>query len=353
MNEIIDQEKASRILIVDDHEPNIELLKCMLEMHGFNKILTTTDSREVVDLYLNSQPDLILLDLKMPHLDGFQVLEQLNQATEGDFLPVIMITAQNDQENKMRALELGAREFIGKPFNQSEVITRIKNILEIKRLHNSVKDQNRILEKKVEERTQELKDLQLELIWRLLKAAEFRDDTTGNHISRIGYYSKELGRLAGLNNQTCEKLLHASMMHDIGKVGIPDHILLKADKLTEEEWEKMKEHTIKGAKILSGSHSDIIQMAEIIALTHHEKWNGTGYPLQLKGEEITIESRITAVCDVFDALLSLRPYKAKWPLEAVVEEMKKLSGVALDPRLTQLFLENLPNFIRIKNQFEE
>ncbi|PKM94526.1 MAG: two-component system response regulator [Firmicutes bacterium HGW-Firmicutes-1] len=346
-------EVDSKILIVDDDEANISSFRRMLEMNDFTNIISTTDSREVVAFYLKEKPDLILLDLKMPYLDGFQVLEQLNLIKEDEYLPVIMITAENDRQTKMRALELGAREFISKPFDQAEAITRIKNLLQIKILHNSIIDQNHSLERKVEERTRELKDMQLEIIQRLLRAAEFRDDSTGFHISRIGYYARELGKLNGFSKSDCEKLLHASMMHDIGKVGIPDHILLKPGKLTKEEWEIMKQHTIKGAQILSGSKSEIMQLAEIIALTHHEKWDGTGYPSQLKGEEIPIESRITTLCDVFDALLSVRPYKHAWPFVEVVEEIKKNSGVFFDPQLTTLFLQNLSNFIEIKNKYLE
>lgn len=343
----------AKILVVDDNSSNVLLLRRMLEINQFKNILTTTDSREVVQIYLNHNPDLILLDLKMPHLDGFQVLEQLNQIKEDEYLPVIMITAQNDQDSKMRALALGAREFIGKPFDQAEIIMRIKNILEIKMLHNNVKDQNRLLEKKVEERTKELRSMQLELIQRLLRAAEFRDDSTGFHITRIGYYARALAKLAGLSDSDCEKILHASMMHDIGKIGVPDHILLKPGLLTSEEWEVMRLHTTRGAHILTDSKSDVIQLAEQIALTHHEKWDGTGYPNGLKGTEIPIASRITSICDVFDALLSERPYKKAWPLEDVVIYIQENKGKHFDPELTQLFLDYIAIFVQIKKKYAQ
>lgn len=346
-------EMGPKILIVDDNPSNVLLLQRMLRINNYTNIITTTDSRDVISLYLTNNPDLILLDLKMPYLDGFQVLEQLNQIKEDDFLPVIMVTAQNDKENRIKAFELGAKEFIGKPFDQSEVIMRIKNMLEIRLLHNKVREQNRRLEGKVIERTKELQDMQLELIQRLLRAAEFRDNATGNHITRIGLYAHELGVLLGLSKKHCEQLLHSSMMHDIGKIGIPDRILLKPAKLTPEEWEIMKLHTVKGSQILSGSSSEIIQMAEKIALTHHEKWDGTGYPHRLKGEEIPVESRITAICDVFDALLSVRPYKNMWELPDTIEEIRKSSGTHFDPLIANVFLDNLPIFIKIRSDLME
>jgi putative two-component system response regulator len=344
--------KNSRILIVDDVATNVFLLEQLLKINGFSNIIKITDSREVLSTYIETKPDLVLLDLNMPHFDGFQILEQLNTISRDDYLSVIVITAQSDKENRLKALQMGAKDFIGKPFDPTEVIMRVSNLLEIRMLHNAVIEDNHLLEARVQERTREIEDIQLELVQKLLIAAEFRDDATGNHIIRIGMYARELGKLLRLDEQFCYNLSKASMMHDIGKIAIPDNILLKPAALTFEEMEIMKKHTNRGADILTGSVSEVLQLGEIIALTHHEKWDGSGYPNGLKGEEIPITGRITAICDVFDALLSERPYKKPWSLEAVLVLMKNENGLHFDPRLLQLFLDNLNIFIDIRRNFE-
>lgn len=341
--------KSPTILIIDDNSTNVLLLEKMLGIFGYNNIISSTDSREAIDLYKTYEPDLLLLDLKMPYLDGFQVLEKLNEIKEDDYIPVIIITAQDDKENRIKALKLGAKDFIGKPFDNAEVMMRIRNMLEIRLLQKQVKENNKHLKDRVKDRTRKLEGLQIELIERLLRAAEFRDNDTGNHVSRIGAYAFELGKLTGLSNEFCDMLMYASMMHDIGKIGIPDSILLKTDKLDKEEWETMKTHTDKGAEIMTESSFGVIQLAEEIALYHHERWDGTGYPKGLREDEIPIAGRITAICDVFDALLSDRPYKKAWPLEAVIKEIEKGRGTHFDPYLAQLFLDNIDMFIDIKD----
>lgn len=351
-NNQLKNEKEAKILIIDDNLANIMLLEKMLKIYGYTNTKTSTDSRQVLKIYTEWNPDLILLDLKMPFLDGFQVLEQLNEIKGEDYLSIIVVTAQNDKKNLLKALDLGAKDFIGKPFDHSEVMMRIRNMLEMRLLHNQVIENNRILEEKVKERTEELQDLQIELIQRLVKAAEFRDNDTGSHINRIGLYTSELAKLVGISKYCCNLLHHASMMHDIGKIGIADEILLKPGKLNAEEWVKMKLHTIKGAQILTGSTFEIIKMGEKIALTHHEKWDGSGYPNGLKGEEIPLVGRITALCDVFDALLSKRPYKEPWPLDKVLAEIKKGSGNHFDPSLVCIFLDSLPIFLDIKEKYQ-
>lgn len=341
-----------KILIVDDSYSSSLLLEKMLKKHDYDNIKILTDSREVIDMYREYKPDLLLLDLRMPFLDGLQVMEQLNDIKGEDYLPVIVITADEDKEYRLKALKYGAKDYILKPFDQAEIIMRIRNMLEIRLLHNEVRNNNKILEEKVIERTKKLEDAQIELLQRLLRAAEFRDNDTGDHIARMGLYSYELGKILGFNEEYCKMLRHASMMHDIGKVGIPDNILLKPAKLDEDEWVKMKTHTTKGAEILSNSSSELVQMAEQIALTHHEKYDGSGYPSGLKGEEIPLSGRITAICDVFDALLSKRPYKEAWDVEDVIEEVKKGAGSHFDPVLVDVFLKNINKFISIKEKFE-
>lgn len=344
----IQNKKNSTILIIDDNPTDIVLFKKMLENFGYKSILSSTDQREIIDLYKTYEIDLLLLDLKTHCIDGFQILEKLDEIKIDDHIPVIIITTEDDKENRLKALKLGAKDFITKPFDDIEVMIKIQNILEMRLLQKEVKEKNKQLNERVVDRTKQLEGLQIELIERLLKASEFRDNDTGNHVSRIGAYAFELGKAAGLPNEFCDMLMYSSMMHDIGKIGIPDSILLKTDKLNNEEWEKMKTHTEKGAQIMTGSSFELIQLAEEIALTHHEKWNGTGYPNGLKEEQIPVSGRITAICDVFDALLSDRPYKKAWPLEVVIEEIKKGSGTHFDPYLVKVFLENINIFVDIK-----
>lgn len=352
-NEKTIKEKAldSKLLIIDDKYSNVLLLEKMLKAYGYKNIKNSTDSREASNLYRQYNPDLLILDLRMPHIDGFQILDELNAMVKDDYVPVVVITAENDEQFRLKALEMGAKDFIVKPFQQAEVLMRIKNLLHIRMLHNEVLHQNRILEDRVNQRTKELENMQIEFMQRLLRAAEFRDDDTGNHIYRIGKYANEMAKILELDKEFGDMLLHASMMHDIGKIGIPDYILLKPGKLNEEEWEKMKTHTIRGAEILANSSSKIVQLAEQIALTHHEKWDGSGYPKGLKEEEIPLSGRITAICDVFDALISKRPYKREWTKEEVIQEIKNGAGKHFDPFLVSIFLENIETFIKIKQDY--
>jgi putative two-component system response regulator len=259
----------------------------------------------------------------------------------------VVITANNDDETKIRSLALGALDFLAKPFNGVEVAARIKNILNVRLLHNRVNHQNKILDQKVRERTRELADTRLEVVQRLSRVAECRDNETGMHVIRMSRYSYLLAEAMGLSINQCELLQHASPMHDIGKIGIPDSILLKPGKLDALEWEIMKTHAEIGGQLLSDSDSSLIQMAERIARTHHEKWDGSGYPHGLKGEEIPMEGRIVAICDVFDALTSERPYKEKWPVEKAVRELKDNSGIHFDPVLVSKFIEILPQVLKV------
>lgn len=343
----------ARILIVDDQQPNVMLLERMLKDSGYVHVQTATDSREVARLYQEFQPDLLLLDLRMPFMDGFEVMEQLRRMNPDDYLPILMLTTDFKRENRLRALTLGARDFVGKPFDYVEVLSRIQNLLEVRLLHNEVRDQNRMLEEKVRERTRELRETQLEIVLRLARTTEYRDNDTGFHITRMSLYCHSLGCAAGMSEEECELLRHSSPMHDVGKVAIPDHILHKPGKLDPDEWEIMKTHAAIGANILSGSRSELLQMAEEIALTHHEKWDGTGYPNGLKGEEIPLVGRICGLCDVFDALTSERPYKKAWSVEEAVTEIQRGSGKHFDPRLVERFMQILPEIIEIKERYAE
>lgn len=345
--------EEARILIVDDQPANVLLLEKMLRMEGFSNISIQSDSRLVEQDYLDQPFDLVLLDLNMPHLDGFQVMSQLQQIEQDSYLPILVLTAQSDPATRLLALEAGAKDFVSKPFDRVEVMSRIRNMLEVRLLHNQMRDQNHILEEKVRERTRELHDSRLEVIRRLGRAAEYRDNETGLHIIRMSKFSECLGRMAGMSAEEADMLLNASPMHDIGKIGIPDSILLKPGKLDADEWETMKTHAAIGAEILSGHHSPLMEMARVIALTHHEKWDGTGYPNQLMGEEIPLVGRITALCDVFDALTTERPYKKAWTVDDATGYIRDNRGKHFDPALVEAFDEILPDVLAIRKRFSE
>ncbi len=352
-SEIRRESLAARILIVDDNPANVMLLEKILEQEDFSNVQSTTDSRTVKGLYQENKFDLILLDIRMPHLDGFQVMEQLADVIESDYLPVLVLSAQPDKDTRLKALEMGAKDYIIKPFDQAEVVQRILNMLEVRILYNEQRRYSEILEAAVRERTKELRQTRLEIIRRLGRAGEYRDNETGMHVIRMSKSSQRLALAAGLGEERAELMLSASPMHDVGKIGIPDKILLKPGKLDAGEWEIMKTHAEIGADILSDHSSSMIQLAQSIALTHHEKWDGSGYPNGLKGEEIPIEGRITAICDVFDALTSERPYKNSWPVAEAVKFINEQSGAHFDPNLVKLFNRVLPDLLDILEDYAD
>ncbi len=345
--------QSGRILIVDDEKGNIKVLERFLKVAGYSHLKSVSDSRQAVNAFIEFQPDLVLLDLKMPHLDGFQVMEALKRINRGSYLPVLVLTAQRDHPTRLRALESGAKDFLTKPFNMTETKMRIQNMLEVRMLHNKIQEQNQLLDNQVKERTRELERSRLEVIHRLGRAAEYRDNETGLHVIRMSHLCFRLGREVGLTENECELLLQASPMHDVGKIGIPDQILLKPGKLSEEEWEIMRMHPVIGAEILSGSDSKLMQMAETISLTHQERWDGSGYPLGLKGDEIPLVGRIVAICDVFDALTSRRHYKEPIPIQQAVDMIEEKSGQDFEPRLVAMFKRILPDMVEILDQFSD
>lgn len=345
--------KQCTILIVDDEAANVKLLERMLSMEGYRNLVSTNDPLQACSLYQQHHCDLVLLDIRMPHMNGFEVLAELKKLP-GDQPPlVVVLTAQASYEYRLRSLTEGARDFIGKPFDRAELLARVANILEMHLLQKQVREQNQILEDKVRERTAELYETRLEIVRRLGRAAEFRDNETGMHIIRMSKISALIGQGYGLDPEQCEMLLNASPMHDIGKIGIPDHVLLKPGKLDADEWKVMQTHAAIGADILSGHESELLDMARIIALSHHEKWDGSGYPQGLKGEEIPLAGRIVALADVFDALTSARPYKQAWSVEDAVKFIRDNSGSHFDPELIEVFLKHLDDIIKIKNQYAD
>jgi putative two-component system response regulator len=345
-----EQYRDAGILIVDDNVTNVKLLEMTLEVEGFVNVKSTTDPRQVLEFQEKNKFDVILLDIQMPHLDGFEVMEQLRGTTEGDYMPVLVLTAQQDMETRLRALESGARDFVTKPFDRAEVINRIYNMLEVRFLYNERRRQAEVLEGKVRERTQQLQDSRLELIRRLGRAGEYRDNETGMHVIRMSKSCRCLALQAGLDEETAEQILQASPMHDVGKIGIPDNILLKPGKLEPEEWEIMKTHSEIGADIIGEHDTGIMKMAHAIALTHHEKWDGTGYPQGLKGNDIPIEGRISSICDVFDALTSERPYKKSWSVEKAVEFINENAGNQFDSDLVRHFNDALDKILVIRKE---
>jgi putative two-component system response regulator len=329
--------KNARILLVDDEPANIDLLRRLLVRAGFTRIESTSDSRDVADLYVKFRPDLILLDLHMPHRDGLAVMDELNQIAEASYLPILMLTGDDTQEAKREALSRGAKDFLNKPFNSDEVILRIGTLLETRFLYLQIQSQNQILEAKVRDRTRELESAQIEIIERLARAAEFRDDNTGQHTERVGQMAALLARQIGLPDAQVSLIRRAAPLHDVGKIGIPDSILLKLGKLTPDEFALVKTHTSIGARILSGSRFTILRLAEEIAFNHHERWDGDGYA-GVVGSAIPLAGRIVAVADVFDALTQKRPYKAAWSISDAITEMERQRGKQFDPTLVDAFL---------------
>jgi putative two-component system response regulator len=329
--------KHARVLVVDDEPNNVTLLCRILQRAGLSKIETTCDPREAAALYVRFRPDLILLDLHMPHMSGLEVMDALNQIAEASYLPILVLTADLTQEARQEALSRGAKDFLNKPFSQEEVLLRIGTLLETRFLYLQIQSQNQMLGVKVRERTRALEAAQFEIIERLAKAAEFRDDNTGQHTERVGQMAALLAQKVGLPDSQVSLIRRAAPLHDVGKIGIPDAILLKAGRLTPEEFGIVKTHTTIGARILSGSRFPILQLAEEIALSHHERWDGDGYA-GVHRERIPLAGRVVAVADVFDALTQQRPYKEAWPIGEALAELDRERGRQFDPQLIESFL---------------
>jgi putative two-component system response regulator len=328
---------TATILVVDDEQANVDLLRRLLQRAGFTRVHVTTDPRQARALYDEVRPDLVLLDLHMPHMDGLAVIDELNQVSVATYLPILMLTGDLSPEARREALSRGAKDFVNKPFSTDEVLLRIGTLLETRFLYLRIQSQNQELEEKVRARTADLEAAQLEIIDRLAKAAEFRDDNTGRHTERVGQMSALIARELGQPDEEVALIRRAAPLHDVGKIGIPDSILMKLGKLTESEFALVKTHTTIGARILSGSRFRILNVAEDIAFSHHERWDGDGYA-GLAGEDIPLVGRIVAVADVFDALTQKRPYKEAWPIEAAIDEIDRQRGRQFDPTLVDAFL---------------
>ncbi len=321
-------EKAT-ILVVDDTPENIDILVGVLGEDY--KVRVAIDGVKAIQLATKTQPDLILLDVMMPGMNGYEVCEHLKQDPLTAHIPIIFVTAMSEASDETRGFQLGAVDYITKPISASIVKARVKT-------HLSLNNQKRLLEDEVQERTKELDNTRIEIIRRLGRAAEYKDNETGLHVVRMSHYSRILAEQAGLPEHYCELIYNASAMHDVGKIGIPDAILHKPGKFEPEEWHIMQQHVAIGAEIIGEHHTDpLLRMSYNIALTHHEKWDGSGYPNALTGEEIPLEGRIAAIADVFDALTSTRPYKKAWTIEAAMELIDSEAGKHFDPELVQHF----------------
>ena len=328
----------ARILLVDDQEANVLLIERLLGSWGYRNVIGLTDSSRVPEVFARTRPDLLLLDLHMPDPDGFALMEQLAPHIRGGGrIPVVVLTADVTETTKERALEAGASDFLHKPFNPTEVRLRVGNLLETRRLQLELIDQNVTLEQRVRERTLDLELARVETLERLALAGEFRDDNTHEHAQRVGRTAAAVAIEVGLDAQTVELVRRAAPLHDIGKIGVSDTVLLKPGKLDPDEYALMKRHAQIGAEILSASSSRVLQLAEEIACSHHERWDGRGYPAGIAGPEIPLSGRLVALADVFDALAHRRPYKEPWPLEAALEEIRRHAGEQFDPELVAAF----------------
>ena len=341
---MINDRKGGTILVVDDVPENIAALSGMLREQY--RVLFATRGHQALELVRQQRIDLILLDVMMPVMDGYEVCRRLKGDMATREIPVIFVTALADAHDEAKGFELGAVDYLHKPCHPAIVRLRVQ-------LHLERHNQSLALERLVRARTSDLEESRIEIVRRLGRAAEYRDNETGMHVIRMSKSSRLLALAAGLSERQADLLLSAAPMHDIGKIGIPDRVLLKPGPLDPEEWALMRRHPEIGAEIIGDHPSELLQMARVVALSHHEKWDGSGYPNGFAGEAIPMEGRIVAIADVFDALTSDRPYKRAWSVEHAVEHMRKQAGISFDPRLLGHFLDILPEIKRIRRKFSD
>lgn len=359
-----------KILIVDDEPINIRVITKYLHELGYTRCTGLSDSRQALSSIALDTPDLVILDVMMPFVSGIEILAKLRANSATAHLPVLVLTAAVDRETRLAVLESGATDFLNKPIDPSELSPRVRNALTVKKLHDSLRHQAQNLEIAVRMRTAELEASRQDIIHCLARAAEFRDDDTGQHVLRVGRYAGIIAQAMGLSSSEVDQIRQAAQLHDIGKIGIPDSILLKPGKLEPDEFERMQKHTSIGkrvierfpqhewdelrkhvqigAQILDIPRSPVLQMAARIALTHHEWWDGNGYPLGLAGEDIPLEGRITAVADVFDALSSKRPYKRPFPREKCFQIIAEERGTHFDPQVVDAFFSMRDEIVKIQ-----
>lgn len=324
--------RQARILAADDDAQSLRVMERLLQKAGVASITTTGDPTRVLPLFRELRPDLVVLDLHMPRMGGMEVLQQLRPELDAEgWLPVLVVSGDLTPEARQQALGSGARDFLAKPYDLGEALLRIRNLLEMRFLHREVRDRNTRLEAMVAERTRELETAQAEMLERLAQAAELRDDETGEHVRRVGDLAARIAVELGCSAAFAASLGRAAALHDIGKIGIPDAVLRKPGALSPAERQAMNAHTTIGARILARGASELMAMAERIARAHHERWDGSGYPAGLAGEDIPMEARIVAVADFFDALTHDRPYRAAVPIPDTLAMVAEESGRHFDP----------------------
>ena len=342
-----------QVLIVDDTEVNLILFDALIKKLGHCQSVTFSSAVKALEWAKANDPDLIIVDYMMPELDGIDFVRLLRQSPAKDGIPILMITANDQKQVRYRALDVGASDFLTKPVDKIEFLARVTNMLALSDVRKKLADRAVWLAEEVRKATAVIIQRERETVIRLCKAAEFRDPETGAHILRMAHYSELIARGLGLSMADQELLLEAAPMHDIGKVGIADNILLKPGRLDPEEFEIMKRHAILGYEILKGSSSRVLQAGAEIARAHHEKFDGSGYPQGTKGDDIPIFSRIVAVADVFDALTSERPYKKAWSLERAAEHIKANSGSHFDPACVTVFFDQWDTVLEIRQRFKD
>ena len=339
------ENKKHSVLVVDDIPDNIDIIADILK-DDYEVVAARSGEIALKIIQSLNIPDIILLDVMMPEMDGYELCKQLKSNLLTSKIPVIFVTAKNETDDEKHGLDLGAVDYITKPINSAILRARLKT-------HLSIYDQNMILERTVQQRTASIYDTQLQIVQRLGRAAEFKDNETGLHVIRMSHYSRIMAEKISSDKTWSDLLFITSPMHDIGKIGIPDKIILKPGKLNKQEWVIMKKHCEYGAEIIGEHHSQLLQIAKEITLTHHEKWDGSGYPYGLSGNNIPLTGRIIALADVFDALTSERPYKSAWPVDKAVKLIEANVGRHFDPDLVTVFQEVLPDLLIYKEKYAE
>lgn len=342
-----------RIVLIDNDQINLNLLWHLLRNIKGYQTANFLDPEEALSWCQDNEPELIIVDYQMPEMNGIDFTENFRHDSEKSNVPVILLTTEDQSDIKHKAVEMGVTDFLHKPVDSTDLMMRVKNLLALKNSMTKISDQNKWLQDEVQKATEEVRNREQEVIFRLTKAAEYRDPETGGHIKRMAHYSRHIAMQLGLPAEQQNLLLEAAPMHDIGKVGIPDSILLKPGKLDSAEYRIMKEHAQYGYDILNDSPSPLMQLGATIALTHHEKYDGSGYPNNLKDEAISIYGRIVAVADVFDALTSERPYKKAWSIDDSVGFLRENSGTHFDRSCVYAFLDDMNEVLRIKKQFKD
>jgi putative two-component system response regulator len=350
----------ARILIIDDEPVNIKVVRKYLQIAGYQNFITSSDAPRAMELIRAEQPDLVLLDVMMPEVSGLQILEQVRNDPSLRYLPVLILTASADATIKQTALGLGATDFLAKPVEASDLVPRVRNALLVKAHHDNLAQYSQHLEHEVKLRTAELEASRLQVVHSLARAAEYRDDDTGRHVVRVGRYAAILARELGFSEERSVILETAAQLHDVGKIGIPDAILLKPGKLDPDEFKTMQQHCEYGRLIIQpdgppapGSSRSLLDLAADIAYTHHERWDGNGYPTKLRGEQIPLEGRITTVADVFDALSSKRPYKNAFPLEQCLAILREGRDKQFDGNIVDAFLRKLGEITQVQQQLAD